>query len=92
MEADVRAIEFQRLAVLNRLYPACEILAIAQTHDVERFLRRQHGAVSRSSMVGVAVRDQGLLDRPGWVDMEAAGHAAHARGGGNEDIFGTHRG
>ena len=72
------AVERDGLAVADRLRGAGEILAIAQPHDVERFLRRQHRAMAGARMVGMAMRDQGLVDRPGRVDMKAAGLAADA--------------
>ena len=69
---------------------AGEILAVAQPHDVERFLRRQHRAMAGARMVGMAMRDQRLLDRPGRIDMEAAALAAHAGRGRQQDVFGAH--
>ncbi len=39
--------ELQFLAIGDRLRRAGKILAIAQPHDVERFLRRQHRAMAR---------------------------------------------
>ena len=68
MERHRRAAERQRLAVARRLRRAGEILAVAQPHQVERLLRRQHRAVARPRMVGMAVRDHGLVDRPRRVD------------------------
>ena len=46
MERHGGAAELQGLAVAHRLRGAGEILAIAQPHDVQRFLRRQHRAVA----------------------------------------------
>jgi hypothetical protein len=42
-------------------------------------------------MVGMPMRDQGFFDRPGRIDVKAAGLAAHARWRRNQDIFRTHR-
>ena len=84
------AAERQRLAIADRLRRAGEILAVAQPHDVERLLRRQHRAVAGARMIGMAVRDQRLVDRPGRIDVEAAGLAADAGRGRNENVFGTH--
>ena len=78
MQAHFYAIEFQRLTVGNGLCPAREIIAITQTHDVQRFLRRQHSAMAGARMIGMPMRDQGLFNRPGRIDMKAAGLAAHA--------------
>ena len=91
VEAHLRAAERERLAVADDLRRAGETLAVAQAHDVERLLRRQHGAVPGARVVGMAVGDQGLLDRAGRIDVEAAGLAAHAGRGRDEDVFGTHR-
>ena len=41
-------------------------------------------------MVGMAVRDQRLVDRPRRVDVEAAALAAHAGRRRRQDVFGTH--
>src|SRR5687768_17337289 len=41
-------------------------------------------------MVRMAVCDHGLVDRPRWVDMEAAGLAADARRRRRQQFFGTH--
>ena len=61
-----------RLAVADRLRGAGEIVAVAQPHQVERLLRRQHRAVAGARVVGVAVRDHGLVHRPGRIDVEPA--------------------
>ena len=79
------------LAVADRLGRAGEILAVAQPHEIERLLRRQHRAMTGARMVGMAVRDQRLFDRPGRVDVEVAELAAHAGGRRRENVFGTHR-
>jgi hypothetical protein len=63
-------------AISDRLRTARKIVAVAQTHHVERLLRRQHRAMARSGVVGMAVGDHGALDRPHRVDMKAAGLAS----------------
>ena len=85
------AVQGDGLAVADRLRRAGEILAIAQPHDVEGFLRRQHGAVAGPGMVGMAMRDQRLVDRTGRVDVKAAGLAADAGRCRQKQVFGTHR-
>src|SRR5262249_58146440 len=90
-EADVRAIELSGLAVAHRLRAAGKIVAVAQAHDVEGFLRRQDSAVPGTRMVRMAMRDQGLFDRAGRIDVEAAGLATHTRRRRDQDIFRTHR-
>ena len=91
MEGHPGAVERHALAIADRLRGAREILAVAQPHEVERLLRGEHRAMAGARMVGMAMRDHGLLDRPGRVDVEAAGLAAHAGGRRQQDVFGTHR-
>ena len=70
MEFDVDVAEPDFLAIGDRLRGACEILAIAQPHHVERFLRRQHRAMAWAGVVGMAVGDYGALDGSNRIDME----------------------
>src|SRR5262245_3047758 len=91
MKADPRPIQLESLAIADRLRAAGEIVAVADAHDVESFLRGQHRAMTGARVVGVAMRDQGLFDRARRIDMEAAGPAADARWRRNQDIFRTHR-
>ena len=79
MECDPNVAETNSLAVGDGLCAAGEIIAIAQPHDVERFLGGQHRAVARPGVVGMAMGDDGALDRPDRIDMKAAGLAAQAR-------------
>src|ERR1700743_2311793 len=67
-----------------------EIVAIAQPHHVERFLRRQHRAMAGSGMIGMAVGDDRALDRPYRIDMEAAGLAAESGGDGHQNVLRAH--
>ncbi len=90
MELDGDIVELDLVAAADRLRGAGEILAIAQPHHVERFLRRQHGAVARTRMVGMAVRDDGARDGADRIDMEAAGFAAQAGGVGFQDVLRSH--
>ena len=90
MEGDVDAIEPHRLAIADRLRRAGKILAVAQPHQVERFLRRQHGAMAGPRMVGMAMRDQRLVDTPGRIDIEAAPLAAHASRRRHQNVFRSH--
>ena len=78
------------LAIADRLRRAGEILAIAQPHHVQRFLRRQHRAVAGAGMVGMAVGDHGALDRADRIDVEAAGLAAQAGSNWQQDVLRTH--
>ena len=87
---DVAEPEF--LAIGDRLRTAGKIVAIAQPHHVERFLRRQHRAMAGPGVVGMAVGDHGTLDRPHRVDMEAAGLAAQAGSSWQQDVLRAHLG
>ena len=91
MEAHLPPPRVDALAIADRLRGAGEILAVAQAHDVERFPRRQHGAVAGARVIGMAMRDQRLLDWPRRIDVKAAELAADAGRGRGEDVFGTHR-
>ena len=83
--------ELDLLAIMNGLRRLGEILAIAQPHQVERFLRGEHRAVAGPRMVGVPMRDQRLLDGARRVDVETAALAAHAGRRRNQDVFGADR-
>ena len=78
MERHLRAAQRQCFARLRHLRRTGEIRPVAEPHHVERFRRRQHRTVAGPRVVGMAVGDHGLVDRPRRVDMEAAGLAAHA--------------
>jgi len=91
MEAHLGTIKLQRLAIGYRLRALGEFIAVAQTHDVQRFLGRQHSAMASAGMVGMPMCDQRLFNRPRRIDMKAAGFAAHAGWRRNKDVFGTHR-
>ena len=92
MKFDPDVAELDLLAIGDGLRAAGEIVAVAQPHHVERFLRGQHRAMARPGMVGMAMGDHGPLDRPHRVDMEAAGLAAQAGGNGHQDVLRTHLG
>jgi hypothetical protein len=91
VERDLCAAEAHALAVADRLGRTGKIFAVAQPHEIERLLRRQHRAMAGAGMVGMAMRDQRPLDRTGRVDVEVAELAAHARGRRRENLFSTHR-
>ena len=82
--------ELQFLAIGDGLRAAGKIVAVAQPHHVERFLRRQHRAVAGSGVVGMAVGDHGALHRAHRIDVEAAGLAAQAGGDGHQDVLRAH--
>jgi hypothetical protein len=54
-------------------------------------LRCQDSAVPGARMVRMAMRDQGLFDRTGRIDVEATGLATHTRWRRDQDIFRAHR-
>ena len=90
MKLDLDVAELESLR--HRRWPASagEIVAIAQPHHVERFLRRQHLAMAGPGMVGMAMRDHRALDRPHRIDMKAAGLAAQAGGDRHQDVLRAH--
>ncbi len=90
MERHLGAAQGECLARLCHLRGSGEIVAVAQPHQVERLLRGQHRAMARPGVIGVAVGDHGLVDRPRRIDMEAAGLAAHARRRRRQKLFGAH--
>ena len=90
VERDGDAVERDALAIGDGLRRAGEVLAVAQPHQIERLLRRQHGAVAGAGVVGMRVRDQRPLDRTRRVDVEAAALAAHAGRRRHQDVFGAH--
>ena len=91
MERHGDAAEIDALAIARRLGGAGETVAVAQPHQIERLRRRQHRAMAGARMVGMGVRDQRPLDRPGRVDMKSADLAAHAGRRWHQDVFGSHR-
>ncbi len=92
MEFDFDVAEPDLFAVANSLRAAGKIVAIAQPHHVERFLRGEYGAMAGPGVVGMAVRDHRPLDRPHRVDMEAARLAAEAGSSGDQDVVWAHLG
>ena len=90
MEFDFDVAEPDFLAVAHRLRARSKIVAIAQPHHVERFLRGEHRAMAGAGMVGMAVGNDGALDRADRVDMEAARLAAQAGGNGHQDVLRPH--
>ena len=78
MKADRDAPDADALAIANRLRPAGKALAVAQPHEVERFLRRQHRAVAGAGVIAVGMSDKGALDRMRRIDVEVAERAADA--------------
>src|SRR5438046_3647648 len=92
MEFDGDVAEPDFFAITHGLRGRSKIVAIAQPHHVERFLRGEHGAMAGPGVVGMAVRDHRPLDRPHRVDMEAAWLAAQAGGNGHQDVLRAHAG
>src|ERR1043166_7599894 len=90
MERHRDAIEPHRLAIPNSLRRAREIFAIAQPHQVERFLRRQYRAMAGPRVIRMAMRDQRLVDGACRIDVKAADLAAQADGRWFQQLFGAH--
>src|ERR1700730_18136645 len=84
--------ELQFLAIADRLRAAGKVVAVAQPHHVEGFLRGQHRAMAWAGMVGMAVGDHGALDRPDRIDMESHRFPAQPGGSGHQDALRTHLG
>src|SRR5436190_19062447 len=84
------AAEPDLLAVGDRLRVTRKILAIAQPHHVERFPGGEHRAMAGPGVVGMAMGDDGALDRPHRVDMEGAFLAAEAGGDRHQDVLRAH--
>ena len=90
MERHFGAAQIEALAIADRLAGTGEVLAVAKPHEIERLLRRQHGAMTGARMVGMGVRNQRALDRPRRIDMKGTELAAHAGGRRNQDVFRPH--
>jgi hypothetical protein len=90
VKRDGHTVERDSLAIGDGLRRAGKILAVAQPHQIERLLCRQHGAVAGAGMVGMRVRDQRALDRARRVDMETTEFATYAGRRRHQDVFGTH--
>src|SRR4029079_7603910 len=90
MERHLGAAERERLTGLCSLRGTGEIVAVAQPHQVESLLRRQHRAVAGPRVVGMAVGHHGLVNRTRRIDMETAGLAAHTGRGRRQKLFRPH--
>ena len=77
MQAYAGAADFDAFAVTHGLRRAHEIRAETQPHDIERFLRGEHGAMTRACMVAMAMGNHGLVNRTRRIDMEATERAVH---------------
>jgi hypothetical protein len=78
MEAHTHAVVFQRIAIPNHLCAPRKRIAIAQTHNIERFLSGQNRTMTGARVIGMPMRDQGLCDRLGGINVKTAGSAAYA--------------
>src|SRR5437588_9894882 len=90
MKTDLDAADGDALAIPNGLRAPGEVVTIAQPHQIERFLRRQHGAVTRAGVIAMGMRDEGTLDRICWIDVEFAERAAHAATRSHHDVLRPH--
>src|ERR1700752_2869179 len=90
MELDQDIAEPDLLTIAHSPRRTGKVLAIAQPHNVERLLRRQHRAMAGARMVGMAMGDHGPLDRAYRIDVEIAGFAVETGGNGAEDVLGSH--
>ena len=87
VQRDRRPGQRDAFAIGERLGGAGEILAVAKPHQVERFLGRQHSAMTGAGVIGMGVGNDRAFDRPGRVDMEAAAFAADPGRRRNENVF-----
>ena len=90
MQTHFRVAKRDGLAIAGSLRRSGKILAVAQPHEVERLLRRQHRAVAGTRVVGMAVGDHGLVHRTGRIDKKTAAFAAHAGRCRHQNVFGAH--
>ena len=90
MKLDGDVAEPQFFAISDRLRRTGEIVAVAQSHHVERLLGGEHRAMAGPGMVGMAMGNHGALDRPYRIDMEPARLAAQAGGLGRQDVLRAH--
>src|SRR5207237_8057356 len=74
------AVELDRLSVGDGLGRPSEIFPVAQSHEVECFLRGKNCAMPGARVIGMAMRDHRFVDRPSRVDVESAKLATPARG------------
>ena len=70
MKTDLDAADGDALAIANGLRAPGEVVAIAQPHEIERFLRRQDGTVTGAGVIAMGMCDEGTLDRMRWIDVE----------------------
>ena len=89
MKRDPDAVDLDPLAPLGHLPLGREILAIAQSHDIERAPGRKHMAVAGPRMIGVAMRDQGAVHRLHGVDEEVSRRAVEPLRDGTQQVFET---
>ncbi len=92
MQRDTHAADAHALAVRRRLLRAGEALAVPQPHQVEGLAGGEHRTVAGTGVVGVGVGDHRPVHRPGRIDVEPAGLAAHAGRRRQQDLVGAHGG
>ncbi|GAB1717270.1 MAG: hypothetical protein NTAFB05_23120 [Nitrobacter sp.] len=72
MKGDRNVAEPDLFAIANSLRGTRKIIAVTQPHDIERFLRREHRAVTGAGMIGMTVSDDRAIHGTHRIDMEAA--------------------
>ena len=78
METDRNRAELDRLAIADGLAACGEIGAASDSHDGERFARRENVAVARPRMIRMPMRDERACNRPHGVDVKIPGRAIKA--------------
>src|SRR5262245_42557301 len=90
MERHPDAIEVERLAIGRSLHGTRKIVAVPDTHDVERLAGREHVSMAGTGMVRMTVRDQRPPNRADRVDEKVAGRAIEPLGPGMQKVAGAH--
>ena len=90
MQCDFCAVKIHAFAVRHGLGSAGKIFAAAKPHKIERFLRRQHGAMPGAGVVGMGMRNHRPFHRSGRIDVKTTELAANAGRRGHEYVFRTH--
>jgi len=89
MQRDLGPGEIDAFAVSQGLRAAGESFAVAQPHQIECLLRRQHRAMAGAGVIGMGMSDDGAFHRSGGIDMKAAALAANPGGRMHQDVFRT---
>jgi len=90
MERHLHVAEVDGFAVSNRLRGAGKTVPVTQPHQIDRFRRCEHSAVSCTRMVGVTMRNHGFVNRTCRIDVESAELATHTIWRRQNDVLRPH--